>query len=224
MDSPLDRVRKQGVSGSTVLDLMAVGCARRAEDVQVGPALNLAKAVGPIHTNLPRVTPEHLKTEFGLDEFEALRVLALIEVGRKAELAGSGDALDFSSPEDTYKYLEPFSREQQEHFITLCLDAKLKLIRHHVAHVGTTDMSLAEPKDVFRIAITEGACVIIIAHNHPSGDPTPSAEDVQVTRRMVEVGRLMNIPVVDHIILGRPERSPNVKQPYFSFSKAKMMP
>ena len=85
-------------------------------------------------------------------------------------------------------------------------------------HKGTTDMSLAEPKDVFRAAIQAGATSVILAHNHPSGDPTPSPEDVQVTRRMVQAGQLVGITVLDHIILGKPGKGGS-EQGFYSFRR-----
>lgn len=222
MESPLDRVKKLGIKGSNVIDLIAVGCARRPEDAVLEHAMKLTQRTGPIHANLPRLTPDLLKDEMGLDEFEALKVLALIDIGRRSIDSGKGDVYDFGDPAHVYRYLQRYAKEQQEHFITLCLDAKYNLLREHVAHVGTTDMSFAEPKDVFRVAISEGACGIIVAHNHPSGDPTPSPEDVQVTRRMTEAGRLIGITVYDHIIIGKKERTAN-ESGFFSFHRAGLL-
>ena len=92
----------------------------------------------------------------------------------------------------------------QEHFSILALNNKTRAVGFKSIFTGTATASLVHPREVFRAAIMLGAVSIILAHNHPSGDPEPSDEDVQITKRMVEAGRLLGIPVADHIILGSP--------------------
>jgi DNA repair protein RadC len=92
--------------------------------------------------------------------------------------------------------------EKREHFIVVLLDAKNKVIRHVTVHIGTLTSSIVGPREVFREAIREGASGIILAHNHPSGDPEPSIEDVSITRKLAEIGHVLDIPVLDHVILG----------------------
>jgi DNA repair protein RadC len=91
----------------------------------------------------------------------------------------------------------------QEHFVLLALDTKKRITGYKVISTGTLNSSLVHPRDVFRAAILLGAASFIVAHNHPSNDTTPSEEDLQVTRRLEEAGKLMGIPLVDQIILGR---------------------
>lgn len=86
----------------------------------------------------------------------------------------------------------------------LTLDTKYKLIDKHMISLGIVDACLVHPREVFRCAITDGAAAVVLAHNHPSGDPTPSREDIKITRQMIEAGRIMDIQVLDHIVLGRP--------------------
>lgn len=114
-------------------------------------------------------------------------------------------------PEKAAAILRPFmtaasNGDKQECFCVILLDAKKRMIGGpRVATLGLLDTSLVHPRETFREAVRDGALSVIVAHNHPSGDPTPSKEDIDVTRRLVEAGKLLGIPVVDHLILGRKE-------------------
>jgi len=94
----------------------------------------------------------------------------------------------------------------QECFCVLTLNTKNQLIDRHMVTLGIVDASLVHPREVFRAAICDGAAAVVVAHNHPSGDPTPSAEDIRVTRQLVESGKVLDIQVLDHVIIGRGER------------------
>lgn len=93
----------------------------------------------------------------------------------------------------------------QEAFVVLTLNTKYQVIDRHLITLGILDASLVHPREVFRAAITDSAAAIVIAHNHPSGNPTPSGEDISVTRKLVAAGKLLEIDVLDHIIIGRGE-------------------
>ena len=113
-------------------------------------------------------------------------------------------------PEAAYRLLRPVmsaatSGDSQETFFVLLLDTKNKVIGAPVECTrGLLDTSLVHPREVFREAVRNSAASVILAHNHPSGDPTPSKEDIAITRRLVEAGKILGIRVVDHVILGRP--------------------
>ena len=113
-------------------------------------------------------------------------------------------------PETAYRLLRPVmsaatSGDSQETFFTLLLDTKHKVIGSPVeATRGLLDTSLVHPREVFREAVRQSAASVILAHNHPSGDPTPSKEDIDITRRLIEAGKILGIRIVDHVILGRP--------------------
>ena len=113
-------------------------------------------------------------------------------------------------PETAYRLLRPImsaatSGDSQETFFVLLLDTKHKVIGSPIeATRGLLDTSLVHPREVFREAVRNSAASVILAHNHPSGDPTPSKEDIDTTRRLVEAGKILGIRVVDHVILGRP--------------------
>jgi DNA repair protein RadC len=114
-------------------------------------------------------------------------------------------------PEKGVEILRPFmtaasNGDKQECFCVILLDTKSRMIgAPRVATLGLVDTSPVHPRETFREAVMDGAASVIIAHNHPSGDPTPSKEDIDITRRLVEAGEILGIGVVDHIILGRAE-------------------
>lgn len=91
---------------------------------------------------------------------------------------------------------------ERETFHVLALDGKHRLLSRHAVSTGTLTTSLVHPREVFRAAVREGAAAVIAVHNHPSGDPEPSTEDVEVTRRLLEAGQLLGIPLLDHVVIG----------------------
>ena len=107
------------------------------------------------------------------------------------------------TPEDVYHICGDIAALAQETFHALLLDAKNGVINREMVSLGVADASLVHPREVFRAAIESGAVAIVVAHNHPTGDPTPSAEDIRITRRLIEAGKVLDIKVVDHVIIGR---------------------
>jgi DNA repair protein RadC len=109
------------------------------------------------------------------------------------------------TPEDVYRVCGDITALAQEAFHVISLDSKNQLINRHMVSLGLADASLVHPREVFRVAIGEdGASALLLAHNHPSGDPTPSAEDIRITRQLIEAGRILDIKVLDHVVIGRP--------------------
>ena len=106
-------------------------------------------------------------------------------------------------PEVAVAALEDMRQAAQEMFVVLSLDRKNRIIDRTLVSLGTVDTSLVHPREVFRAAIVNGAASVIVAHNHPSGDATPSAEDVKITKQLVAAGQVLGIPVLDHVIIGR---------------------
>ncbi|MEX2661104.1 MAG: DNA repair protein RadC, partial [Vicinamibacterales bacterium] len=140
----------------------------------------------------------------------AAQVMAAIELGRRS-LTRSHDArLQLSSPRSVAEYLLPqFGNRPVEQFGVLSLDTKHRVIRASILSVGSLDTSIVHPREVFREATASGAAAVVLFHNHPSGDPEPSVDDVRLTERLMAAGILMGIDVLDHVILA------DVK--YFSF-------
>ena len=110
------------------------------------------------------------------------------------------------TPAEVHRFLQDTTQLAQEAFTVLTLNTKYHVLDRHLVTLGIVDASLVHPREVFRPALLDGATAIVLSHNHPSGDPTPSAEDVRITRQMVEAGRVLGIEVLDHVVLGRGER------------------
>ena len=109
------------------------------------------------------------------------------------------------SPEEVYqaaKQLLALHEKPQEHFCILCLNTKNKIVGVHTISIGSLNASIVHPREVFKAAILNNASRIICLHNHPSGDPEPSKEDIEITRRLVEAGEIIGIEVLDHVIIG----------------------
>ena len=133
----------------------------------------------------------------------ATRVLAALELGRRSAAEGPAERERIQGPRDVYFLLGPRLRDlPQEEFHALLLDTRHHVVREALVTRGTLDASLISPREVFRLAVVEGAAAVILAHNHPSGDPSPSPDDWAVTRQISEAGRMLGIPVLDHVILG----------------------
>lgn len=131
------------------------------------------------------------------------KVMVIRELSKRLLLEGSREYSRVRGPEDAAAYLMPILRyEVKENFVVLLLNTQNKIIGHRVVSIGSLNASIVHPREVFKEAIKVNAANIIVAHNHPSGDPTPSREDVAVTKRLVKAGNVMDINVLDHIIIG----------------------
>ncbi len=149
----------------------------------------------------------------GVGRAKAAQVLAAVELGRRTLTCAPAVKVQFGCPRDVAAYLTPrFGGGAVERFGVVLLDTKHRVVKATVLSVGTLDASLAHPREVFREATTAGAAAVVVFHNHPSGDPTPSRDDIALTSRLVEAGELMGIAVLDHVVLGESR--------YFSFKES----
>lgn len=108
-----------------------------------------------------------------------------------------------SEAEEVYNTFKYLSKEKQELFISISLDTKNRIINAHISSIGTLNNTTIHPRDIFREAIRNNANSIIVIHNHPSGDCSPSKEDIEVTEKLIEVGKLVDIKILDHVIIGK---------------------
>ena len=144
-----------------------------------------------------------LRSEAGLSALAARRLEAAFALGRRLERRSLGARPTLRSPDRVARLLAPELRgEERECFFALLLDSKHRLKRRVLVSIGTLSASLVHPREVFREAIRSAAAALVVAHNHPSGDPEPSAEDIEVTRRLHEAGKLLGIPLLDHVVVG----------------------
>jgi DNA repair protein RadC len=207
---PLGRVRSTGVRGASLIDLLAVAFSRHEGDVALSEhmARELLLKFGSVR-ELDNADDPMLTQATGIDGFELVRVRALMEIGRRIGASRPKRKRVIDGPEDVvevlHEQLEVLKGEKREHFFAVLLDAKGSVMRVANVHIGTLTMSLVGAREVFREAIRDGASSVILGHNHPSGDPTPSPEDIEVTQRLVELGEMLDIRVEDHVILGEEE-------------------
>jgi len=116
------------------------------------------------------------------------------------------------TPSEASEYADQLRERDRECFGVILLDARNRAIGLHVATVGTIDTSIIDPGAVFKAALLANAAGVLLTHNHPSGDETPSAEDLRITKQLVEAGRVLNIPVLDHVVLGGPGRFVSMRE------------
>lgn len=150
---------------------------------------------------------EQLAGTRGVGPAKAAQLKAAFELSRRVgagSAGGTGRPLD-SAQAAARAARQHLARRKKEHFILLLLDSRYRVLKIAPISTGSLDMSVVHPRETFREAIAAGAAAIILAHNHPSGDPSPSPEDLDLTRRLAEAGRLLGIPVLDHLIVGNGE-------------------
>jgi DNA repair protein RadC len=164
-------------------------------------AASLLDRAGGVH-GLLAATVEELRAVAGVGPAKAARLLAAVELGRRTLTRDPADRVALRTPRDAALHLLPeYGARPVEHFGIVLLDAKHRLLKTLVLFVGTLDRSVVHPREIFREAAAARAASIILFHNHPSADPTPSLADVELTQRLVAAGTLMGIDVVDHLIL-----------------------
>lgn len=201
-DRPRERLDRVGTSalGDHELLALVLGHGHRTRS-----ALELASAVlesaGGLH-GLVRATADELQKVAGIGDARAAQVRAAIELGRRTLARVPRERVQLLTPRDVAAYLMPeFGSGAVEQFGVLILDSKHRVLKTRLLSVGSLDASVVHPREVFRAAVLGGAAAVVLFHNHPSGDPTPSRDDCELTRRLIAAGELMGIDVLDHVIL-----------------------
>jgi DNA repair protein RadC len=216
-ERPQERLERLGATALSDTELLAMllRSGTRGQDV-ITLSTRLIAEAGSL-AGLIAWREADFKKLKGIGRVKALQLIAVMEVARRVVGQQSGDEPLLNRPELTAAYLAPFVMGLAvEKFWVLCLNRKNRLIKRVEITSGTATAALAHPREVFRAAIRESATAIICAHNHPSGDPAPSAQDVQVTRLTREAAVAVDIQLLDHIIIGRRPADPAGKG-YYSF-------
>jgi len=146
---------------------------------------------------------QELRNIKGVGPTKAAQILAAIELGSRLFKEKPEQEIYIHSPEDTIKIISGLKNNKKENFVALYLDARNKLIYQETISIGSLNASIVHPREVFEPAIQYLAAQIILAHNHPSGDPEPSTEDLAITKRLVESGKILGIEITDHIIVAK---------------------
>jgi len=199
-ERPVCRVTNQGAQTCNLVELIStiVG-----GPCQMDIAYALMERFEDI-TQMSHATMAELTQVTGLGTARAAALKAALELGRRVVLAKQGERLVVRSPSGTAQLLmAEMSHLEQEHFRVLYLDTRNRLLGIETVYVGSLNATSIRVSEVFRDAVKRNCAAIIVAHNHPSGDPTPSPEDIKVTRQLVAAGNLLDIEVLDHLIIGQ---------------------
>lgn len=213
-ERPREKLFLRGVGALTDAELLAIllrtGTAQKS-------ALTIGKELtsdGGLYKRLARVSDlRELMQIKGLGQAKAATLLAALEIGRRIASASPLDKVHFGCPQDCAKFLMPRLRyATKEQFLVILLNSKNKVIDTKLVSEGTLTNSVVHPREVYLPAIIERAAAICVAHNHPSGDPSPSREDREVTATILAAGKILKIPLLDHVIIG--------DGAYYSFQEA----
>ncbi len=212
IDRPREKLEKYGPEKLSDSELLAILLRTGSKGINV---VELArKILGKFSgSGLAKANFKDLKNTFGLGAAKACEVVACFELGRRL-LQNKQSAL-LLSPKDVWDELKDLRDHKKEHFVIFFLDARNQEIKREVISVGSLNANLVHPREVFEPAIRHLAAQVIIAHNHPAGDPSPSQEDSEITKRLVDAGKLLGIEVKDHVIVS--------KTNFFSFKEHKLL-
>lgn len=205
-ERPYEKCERLGVGSLTDIELLAVLLRNGTINTN---SLELARRIlypsgqrGGLIT-LHQWSLAQLKKIHGIGRVKALQIICIVELSKRLAKASAIKGLDFSSPAKIAEYyMEDMRHQQQEHMKLLMLNAKARLVGETDISKGTVNATLVSPRDLFIEALQKNAVSIILLHNHPSGDPTPSREDILMTKRIKEAGSLIGIELLDHIIIG----------------------
>ena len=216
-DRPREKLERLGASalGDNELLALVLGSGSRDRDV-LDVSNTVLEQRGGLY-GLTRATAADLRTVPGIGAARAAQVLAAVELGRRTLMRTHADRPRLNTPRQLASHLLPqHGSRPVEQFGIVLLDTKHRLIQIRLVSSGSLDSTVAHPREVFRDAIAGRAAAIVLFHNHPSGDPRPSADDVALTARLVEAGHVIGIDVLDHLILA--------DQRYYSFAEAGQLP
>lgn len=203
-DRPMEKLIRLGVKALSDEELAAIligtGTKRKS-------ALELATSLlrqGQPKAALLQTTAEELMRFEGVGRTKACRILAGIQLGKRLSEERAFFSITLSNPQSIANYFQTYyADEQREHFCVILVNAKLKPVRTVLISIGSLTQARVHPREVFQPAVRVGCAGIVLSHNHPSGDPEPSPQDIAITRRLVECGKLLGIEVYDHVIVGK---------------------
>jgi len=217
-DRPRERLIHDGATALSTAELLAIifRVGVGGENVISLSHRLLAKYGGL--AGLARAPFTDLQAEHGLGEAKVATLKAAFELGRRLTIASPDDRIQVRSPADAANLLMgEMSMLEQEHLRVMLLDTRNRVLAVPTIYVGSLNTSVIRVSELFREAIRRNAAAVIVAHNHPSGDPTPSPEDVAVTRNIIQAGQMLDIEVLDHVVIGQ-QRFVSLKERGLAFS------
>jgi DNA repair protein RadC len=202
-DRPRERFIQNGPQSVSNQELLAILLGTGTKEESVLQLANRLLVYFEGLRMLKDTSLEELMAVKGIGKAKAVQLLASVELGRRIHNLTFEDRYVIRSPEDGAKYvMEELRFLSQEHFVCLYLNTKNQVMHKQTVFIGSLNASIVHPREVFKEALRRSAASLICVHNHPSGDPTPSREDIEVTRRLVECGQMLGIEVLDHLIIG----------------------
>jgi DNA repair protein RadC len=219
-ERPQEKFERDGAEKLSEIELLAVLIRKgtRTNDV-LAIAHELLNTAGSLQALLTWKERD-LQEIKGIGRVKAAQLRITFEIARRVRLSDHEKQNVFKNAQDVFGVFElPVKLLTEEKFWVLCLNRKNRLLRQHEATSGTASSSLVHPREVYREAIRSGASAVICVHNHPSGDPAPSAADIQVTRQLREAARAVDIDLLDHVIIGIRANDP-AGRGYYSFRDA----
>lgn len=202
-EKPRERLIKYGVDNISNEDLISIILKTGTVSISVKQlSLKILSNIEDI-SELKNITINGITNIKGIGVVKAVTLIASLELGRRVYYEKNIDNINIKNSEDIYNYFKYLIKDNdQERFYVVYLDVKKKVIDKKLLFVGTVNMSLVHPREVFKYAYLNSASYIICIHNHPSGDVTPSNEDIILTEQLVNIGKSQRIPILDHLIIG----------------------
>lgn len=203
-ERPIEKLYSHGVEALSNPELLAIIIRTgHREDTAIDVAARILNIDDRGIAYLADVTLEELTKVKGIGPCKASQIIAAIEIGKRLNKRGPHDKIKVTSPSILADMIMDEMRDlHKEHFKIAIMDTKNQILAIENISIGTLNASIVHPRDVFKIAIKRNANSIILIHNHPSGDTTPSNEDISITNRLIDAGNLIGIKILDHIIIG----------------------
>lgn len=205
-DRPYEKCERFGAAYLTDAELLAVilrSGTKGENSLALARRLLHPGFASPGLTGIHKWSFERLKQVRGIGRVKAIQILCLAELAKRMAKETASEGLDFSSPDKIAKYyMEDMRHRNREVLVLLLLNTRNRLIKDCTVSEGTVDMTLVSPRELFIEALQNNASSMILLHNHPSGDPSPSGEDIRISRRVYEAGAWIGIELLDHIIIG----------------------
>ena len=198
VDRPREKLLKYGPKKLSNAELLGIilGKGKRGENVVELSKKILKKISLDKFLNLQL---NDLKNISGVGQVKAAQIVAALELGKRLLIKNTNNSI--ITPKDIWNELKDVRSKSKEYFITFYLDVRNYVIKKEIISIGTLNASLVHPREVFEPAVRNLAAQIILSHNHPSGDPSPSEEDIKLTRQLIEAGKILGIEIIDHVIV-----------------------
>jgi DNA repair protein RadC len=204
-ERPRERLLRLGAASLSTAELLAIILRTGTAEENVLHLCQRLLAHFDGLQGLAQATPADLQQIHGLGEAKVTQIVAALEIGRRLVAYTPQERPVIDNAADAARLLMDMGHLQQEHVRVMLLDMNRRVMATPTVYIGTLNASVLRVSEIFREAVTRNSPAIIVAHNHPSGDPSPSPEDIQITRTLIAAGKLLDITVVDHLIIGRQE-------------------